>query len=73
MSKNQLLKILTHPFFIGFIITAIIALIVMPDVSKYKTDVEEIRYNMVIIMNLDNPKDFDKIAELMAKYSVYKK
>ena len=74
MSKNQLLKILTHPFFIGFIITAIIALIVMPDVSKYKADVKEIRYNKdhtLIFSDLDADHNSEEI-DFDIKTSLFK-
>ena len=43
MNKDQVIKALTHPLFIGLILTSIILVTVSPDISKYKMELEEKR------------------------------
>jgi hypothetical protein len=44
MTSQRLIKILIHPFFIGLIVTVVIGILAMPDVTKYKVNVVEKHY-----------------------------
>jgi two-component sensor histidine kinase len=64
MSKYQLTKLLTHPFFIGFVITVILTIAFMPDISKYKVDVMDKRYRMNYVYfysDLDGDQNSEEI------------
>jgi len=65
MRSRQLIKVLTHPYFIGLIITTILTLTLMPEINKYKVDVIE-KKNMpegrsLFFSDLDNDLSSEKI------------
>lgn len=65
MQKERIIRILTHPFFIGLFVSALILWITMPEISRYKMVIKEtIHYGEnthIFYDDLDNDNQSEEI------------
>jgi len=63
--KEQIVKVLTHPLFIGIVLTSIILTLISPDISKYKVEIVEKlpikRPNQLYFSDLNNDGNSEEI------------